>query len=169
MSWGLAIWAGAVALAAALLAVTRASVVHALLLLLAALVSLGVAFFALAADFAGAIQLLIYAGAVVAVFVFVVMTVESGPEALARERALLGDAWKGPAALMALACLPVVVGLGATPPAPGAPAPASIRALGLLLFGEWALVTELVSLLLIAGMIGVRHLGRRRPRKDPAE
>jgi NADH:ubiquinone oxidoreductase subunit 6 (subunit J) len=30
------------------------------------------------------------------------------------------------------------------------------------MFGDWAVVTELVSLLLIAGMIGVRVLGRRK-------
>jgi NADH-quinone oxidoreductase subunit J len=160
MSWGLATWAGLLALAATALAVTRDSVVHALLLLLGALIALAVAFFALAAPFAGAIQLLIYAGAVVAVFVFVVMTVEAGPEARARERALFSGAWPVPAAVVALALLPMVLRLGGG--AEGTPAPAGARDLGLLMFGDWAVVTELVSLLLIAGMIGVRVLGRRK-------
>jgi NADH-quinone oxidoreductase subunit J len=166
MSWGLAIWAGALALAAAVAAVTRDSVVHALLFLLGALVALGVAFFALAAPFAGAIQLLIYAGAVVAVFVFVVMTVEAGPEARARERALLAGAWRWPALVAALAFLPILVGLGRG--GPGTPGPAGAAELGLLMFGNWAVATELVSLLLIAGMIGVRALGRKRSAEDRA-
>jgi NADH-quinone oxidoreductase subunit J len=162
VSWGVAIWAGALALAAAALAVTRDSVVHALLLLLGALVALAVAFFALASPFAGAIQLLIYAGAVVAVFVFVVMTIEAGPEARARERALFAGAWRAPAAVAALAFLPMLIGLGGG--APGTPAGVGPAELGLLMFGDWAVATELVSLLLIAGLIGVRALGRTRRR-----
>lgn len=160
MSWGFAIWAATVAFGAAILAVTRASAVHALLLLLAALVSLGVAFFAMAANFAGAIQLLIYAGAVVAVFVFVVMTIEAGDAADARERELLRHAWRWPALIVALSVIPILFGIGGGAMGAGAPSPAPADELGLLLFGEWAVVTELVTLLLIAGMLGVRHLGR---------
>jgi NADH-quinone oxidoreductase subunit J len=160
MSWGLAIWASALALAAAALAVTRDSVVHALLLLLAALVALGVAFFSLASPFAGAIQLLIYAGAVVAVFVFVIMTVEAGPEARARERALFAGAWRWPALVAMAAFLPMLIGLGGT--AEGTPGGVGASDLGLLMFGDWAVATELVSLLLLAGMIGVRALSRKR-------
>ncbi len=159
MSWGLAIWASALALAAAALAVTRDSVVHALLLLLAALVALGVAFFALASPFAGAIQLLIYAGAVVAVFVFVIMTVEAGPEARARERALLAGAWRWPAVVAVAALVPMLIGLGGAEE--GTPGGVGAAELGLLMFGEWAVATELVSLLLIAGLIGVRALSRK--------
>ncbi len=160
MSWALATWAAALALAAVILAVTRDSVVHALLLLLAALIALGVAFFALASPFAGAIQLLIYAGAVVAVFVFVVMTVEAGAEARARERALFSGAWPLPAGVAALALLPMLIGLGGT--APATPGQTGAADVGRLMFGDWAVATELVSLLLIAGMIGVRVLGRRK-------
>ena len=35
---------------------------------------------------------------------------------------------------------------------------------GRLLFGPWALVIELASLLLLAGLIGVRHIGRSERR-----
>lgn len=164
MSWALAIWAGILALAATIAAITRPSPVHALLLLLAALISLGVAFFALAAPFAGAIQLLIYAGAIVAVFVFAVMTVEAGPEARAAERERMRGAWRVPAGVAVLALLPVLGGLGGAETAPGTPAPVTAQALGLTMFGSWAVATELVSLLLIAGLIGVRVLGRRARR-----
>lgn len=167
MSWLLATWAGALALLAALVAVTRPNIVHALLFLLAALIALGAAFFALAADFAGAIQLLIYAGAIVALFVFVVMTVDASPDKLAEERARIRAAWKGPALLAGLALVPILVALLAAPLDGGAPAPATAAALGSLMFGPWAVVTELATLLLLAGMIAVRHIGRRHPRRAP--
>jgi NADH-quinone oxidoreductase subunit J len=161
VSWGVAIWAAGLALLSAVLAVSRPSPVHALLLLLAALVALAVAFFAVSAAFAGAVQLLIYAGAIVAVFVFVVMTVDPGPEAMARERARLRGAWLLPGAVAALAVLPLLVGLAGDGVAPATSGNIGAGALGGLLFGRWALVTELVSLLLVAAMIGVRLLGRR--------
>jgi len=160
MSWGFAIWAATLAFAAAVMAVTRASAVHALLLLLASLLALGVAFFAMAANFAGVIQLLIYAGAVVAVFVFVVMTVDAGEAAMAREREMLRSAWRWPALFVGLSVIPILFGIGGGPMGEGAPAAADTRELGLLLFGDWGVATELVALMLIAGMIGVRHLGR---------
>jgi len=160
MSWGFAIWAATLAFGAALLAVTRASAVHALLLLLAALISLGVSFFAMAANFAGAIQLLIYAGAVVAVFVFVVMTVDSDETTIAREREILRRAWRWPALIVGLSIIPILFGIGGGSVGTGTPAPARADDLGLLMFGDWSVATELVALLLIAGMLGVRHLGR---------
>ena len=165
MSWIAAIWAAFAALLAAGLAVTRPSVVHGLLFLLAALICLGMAFFALAANFAGAIQLLIYAGAVTAVFVFVVMTIEAGPEALAEERRRLKAAWPAPAAVTGIAVLPILAGLGFGEADPGTPAAVGAREVGLLMFGDWAVLTELVTLLLLAALIGVHHLGRRGPKR----
>jgi NADH-quinone oxidoreductase subunit J len=167
MSWGFAIWAGLLALLSAGLAVTRPSIVHGLMLLIASLLCLAAAFFALAAGFAGAIQILIYAGAITAVFVFVVMTVDSGEGTLSLERAQLGRAWRAPAVVLALALLPLLIGLGVETTAPITPGDTGVRALGLLLFGPWAVTVELVSLMLLAGVIGVRHLGRSRsPAQD---
>jgi len=164
MSWIAATLSGSLALAAMLIAVTRPNAVHALLFFAAALVALATAFFALSAPFAGAVQLLVYAGAVVAVFVFVVMTIDTSEKALAAERALFSGSWRAPAALAALAVLPVAVmalaGVGA---GPGTVVEIAPRDLGLLLFGPWAVVTELASLLLLAGLLGVRHLARRLP------
>jgi NADH-quinone oxidoreductase subunit J len=135
MSWALAIWCAAVALVSAALAVTRTTIVHSIIWIVATLLSLAAAFFALGAGFAGAIQILIYAGAITVVFVFVVMTVDVSPEARARERARLSGAWRAPAAV-------------------------GPKALGELLFGRWAAVVELASFLLLAALLGVRHLAR---------
>ncbi|MGP3697233.1 NADH-quinone oxidoreductase subunit J family protein [Rhodobacter sp. NSM] len=160
MSSLVAIWCASVALACAILAVTRPSIVHALIWLVAALLSLAACFFALGASFAGAVQVLIYAGAIVAVFVFVVMTADASPEALARERARLAAAWRRPAAAVSLVAVPLVLGLlSAEPEAAAANEDAG---LGAILFGPWALAVELASGLLLAALMGARHLGRRR-------
>jgi NADH-quinone oxidoreductase subunit J len=138
--------------------------VHALLYLLAALLALAAAFFALGASFAAVLQILIYAGAIVVVFVFVVMTVDASRATPARDRTGLARGWPGAAVIAILVAGPFLFGLGGA--APGAPAPVSAQAVGRLLFGPWALAVELASLLLLAGLIGVRHLGRRDRRHE---
>ena len=169
MSWFIATWAGLLGLICAALAVTRPLVVHALLFLVAALLCLAAAFFALAASFAAAIQILIYAGAITAVFVFVVMSVDAGPKARALERAQLARSWRWPALVLVLVLIPLLFGLSSESAGAGAPAETTARQLGLMLFGPWAITIELVSLMLLASVIGVRHLGRARGEKVQPE
>ncbi len=161
----LALLPAALALAFALVAVTRPNVVHALIWLVAALLSLAVTFFALGAGFAGAVQVLIYAGAIMAVFVFVVMTVDSAPEAIAAERARFARAWPVPAVAAAALFAALALRLGPAGPAaaPGGAVPA--REVGALLFGPWAVTVEIAGFLLLAALLGARHLGRR-PARD---
>ena len=64
---------GAVAVAATLMAVTRASAVHALLYLIVSLLAVAIIFFVLGAPFVAALEVIIYAGAVMVLFVFVIM------------------------------------------------------------------------------------------------
>ncbi|ABE38572.1 NADH-quinone oxidoreductase subunit J family protein [Rhodopseudomonas pseudopalustris] len=168
MSLLLAIYAGAFALVSAAIAVTRPNAVHALLYLVVTLLALAVAFFALGAAFAAVLLIMIYAGAIVVLFVFVVMTLPISPESMTRERASLRGAWPVPLLLSVLIIAPFVFGeFGIA--ANTAAAPVSAQQVGRLLFGPWALAVELASLLLLAGLIGVRHIGRsdRTPRSRP--
>lgn len=161
---GFVLWTGALALLAALLAVTRSVVVHALMYLVAMLLLLAAMFFALGASFAGAMQILVYAGAVVAVFVFLVMTVDSSASATMIERQRLRSAWRGPAVLTALMLAPLLAGLDSAGIVTSLPV--SARAVGTLLFGPWALAVELASFLLLAALLGARHLARRAQEEE---
>ena len=160
LSGAFAIWAGSVALVCMALAVTRPNVVHALIWVVAGLISLAAGFFSLGAGFAGAVQILIYAGAIIAVFVFVVMTIDSGPQALARERVRLVQGWKLPLLVVAVVLAPVALGLPGGG-LEGAPKPVPAQRLGVLLFGDWAVAVEVASAMLIAALLGARHLARR--------
>lgn len=177
MSVGLGVAFGLAGLLSATLAVTRASAARTLLWLLVSLLALAGAFFALTATFAAVLQILVYAGAVVAVFVFVLITVDVSPAALARERDRLRRDWLLPAAVALLVVLPLLIGPGAaglpgSASLPDAPAtagqgpgipPLSPKAVGMLLFGPWAVAVEVTSFLLLAGLLAVRHFGRRPP------
>jgi NADH-quinone oxidoreductase subunit J len=158
MSGAVVLWPGLLALISAGFAVTRASVVHGLIWLVACLLSLAACFYGLGASFAGAVQVLIYAGAIMAVFVFVVMTVDSAPEVLAVERARLNLAWPLPFVVMLAAQAPLVLGFAG---GLGQAHAVGARRLGALLFGPWAVAVEAAGFLLLAALLGARHLGRR--------
>jgi len=155
--------AAIVAVLATLLVIVSAKAVHALLYLVVSLLAVAVVFFTLGAPFAAALEALVYAGAIMVLFVFVVMMLNLGEEAAGQERAWLTPrAWLGPS-LLAACLLAELVGLVwrgiATGPIAAAVGPAAV---GILLFGPYVLAVELASMLLLAGLVSAYHLGRRQ-------
>ena len=154
--------AAAVAVLATALAVTRSNAVHALLYLIVSLLAVAVIFFVLGAPFVAALEVIIYAGAIMVLFVFVVMMLNTGPVAVAQERAWLKPAlWIGPAGLALILLAEVLVILVKASAAAPAAVPLTPRQVSLALFGPYVLGVELASMLLLAALVGVYHLGRR--------
>jgi NADH-quinone oxidoreductase subunit J len=155
--------AAVVAVLATAMVITRANVVHALLYLIVSLLAIALIFFALGAPFVAALEVIIYAGAIMVLFLFAIMTLNLGPHAAAQESQWLRPAsWAGPALLtvVLLGELLYVFAQGGGQPA-GAAAEIDPRAVGVALFGPYLLAVELASLLLLAGMVGAYYLGRR--------
>lgn len=156
--------AAAVAVLATLLAITRSNAVHALLYLVVSLLAVAIVFYTLGAPFAAALEAIVYAGAIMVLFVFVVMMLNIGDTAAGRERRWMEPrAWIGPAALSVI----LVAELGfvlfkGVPPAPGTVV--EPKDVGILLYGPYLLAVELASVLLLVGLIGAYHLGRRAGR-----
>jgi NADH-quinone oxidoreductase subunit J len=150
----------AVALVSALRCVTHTNPVHALLYLVVMLLAAAGIFFAIGAPFAGALEVIIYAGAIMVLFVFVVMMLNLGAETEAQEKQWLNPlAWAGPMLLSALVLAALVNGiLGAGGGIGGATV--SAKQVGIALFGPWLLAVELASLLLLGALVAAWHLGR---------
>src|SRR6201987_6480455 len=90
--------AGTLAIAATLLAITRRHAVHALLYFVVSLLAVAVDFYALGAPFVAALEVMIYAGAIMVLFVFVVMILNVAEHAMEVERySLTPSNWIGPA------------------------------------------------------------------------
>ena len=156
--------AAVVAVIATAMVITRSNAVHALLYMIVSLLSLALIFFTLGAPFAAALEVIIYAGAIVVLFVFVIMMLNLGTEATARERRWLQpEAWRGPAILCAVLFLELLVLLAAEPGQSGAPAAVGVKRVGAALYGPYVLGVELAAMLLLAGLVGAFHLGRRAP------
>jgi NADH-quinone oxidoreductase subunit J len=156
--------AAAIAVIATAMVITRTNAVHALLYMIVSLLSLALIFFTLGAPFVAALEVIIYAGAIVVLFVFVIMMLNLGAEATAREQQWLQPrAWRGPAVLCAILFVEFLVLLVVEPGQAGAPAAVGVKRVGAALYGPYVLGVELAAMLLLAGLVGAFHLGRRVP------
>lgn len=156
--------AGAVALVSTAMVITRTNPVHALLYLVLSLLSVAVVFFTLGAPFVAALEVIVYAGAIMVLFLFVVMMLSTGGRASDPSLAWSPRAWAIPAllAVLLMAELAVVVSGGAGQ-ATGTTG-IDPKQVGMALYGPYLLGVELASVLLLAGLVGAYHLGRKKAR-----
>ena len=82
--------AAIVALVATAMVITRLNAIHAVLYLIVSLLAVAVMFLALGAPFVAALEVIIYAGAIMVLFVFVVMLLNLGSSVLG---SLVNDSW----------------------------------------------------------------------------
>lgn len=153
---------GLIAILATLRVITHTNPVHALLYLIISLLAISGVFFSLGAYFAGALEIIVYAGAIMVLFVFVVMMLNLGPAASVQERQWMTPGiWGGPA-MMSLALLGelLYVLLGNHSGAAIGLTTVDAKAVGISLFGPYLLVVELASMLLLAALVAAFHLGR---------
>ena len=152
----------AVALFATLMMITRLNAVHGLLYLILSLLAVGVIFFLLGAQFAAVLEVIIYAGAIMVLFIFVIMMLNQGQKTLAQERAWLQPGiWIGPSVLAAILLTETVLMVaGGGDAGSGAGMVVNSKQVGMALFGPYLLAVELASMLLLAGLVGARHLGK---------
>jgi len=161
----------AASVVSAALAVTRKSPVHSVLWVLALFLHVAGMFLLLGAEFLAAVQIIVYAGAILIFYLFVVMLLDwPGEEARPR----FGKHWPFAAAaglsFAALAWIgriqvePLESGLapGAASAVAEGPPPGSPADLGLQLFGPFALPFEMASLVLLAAIVGAVVLARKR-------
>lgn len=144
--------------------ITRLNAVHALLYLIVSLLSVALIFYTLGAPFIAALEVIVYAGAIMVLFVFVVMLLNLGRNATAQESQWLTPrVWRGPALLAMILIAELVYVLASHPSqAPNATL-VTPQKIGIALYGPYLLGVELASMLLLAGLVGAYHLGHRDP------
>ena len=161
--------------ASAILAVTRKNPVHSMLWVLALFLHVAGIFLMLGAEFLAAVQVIVYAGAILIFYLIVLMLLDlSGEEAKPR----FGKHWPFAAAVgLAFAALGLWVAgsvgrcirsIPTDPPThrptdlgPLGPQPGGLEEIGRALFGPFALPFEMASLVLLAAIVGAVVLARR--------
>ena len=162
----------AASIASATLAVTRKNPVHSMLWVLALFLHVAGIFLLLGAEFLAAVQIIVYAGAILIFYLFVLMLLDlPGEEARPR----FGPHWPvaavGASGLVVLAWLAQIqtlnsaqVGVVLAPARVVAEdlSFGSLSAVGTALFGPFALPFEMASLVLLAAIVGAVVLARRK-------
>jgi NADH-quinone oxidoreductase subunit J len=158
--------AAATAVLATALAITRTNVVHGLLYLIVSLLAVALIFFVVGAPFVAALEVIIYAGAIMVLFVFVMMLLNLGPQTVEQERRWLTPrTWIGPLVLTVVLLAELLYALASRGQATTGPV-VDPQQIGIDLFGRYAIAVELASMLLLAGLIGAYHLGRRPLKRE---
>jgi NADH-quinone oxidoreductase subunit J len=160
MEWLVFVVVAATAIGTALGLVIRPNPLHGALFLVANLFCVAVLYLMLRAEFLALAQVIVYAGAIMVLFIFAIMLLipgraEEGPDALAGARRLALPL----AAVLGLAIILVAGRTGGS--AAGAP-PGGAGAIGRLLFTDYLFPFEVTSLLLLAALVGALTLAKRR-------
>ncbi len=152
----------AVAVVSTVMVITKLNAVHALLYLIVSLLAIALVFYSLGAPFVAALEVIIYAGAIMVLFVFVIMMLNLGPRSAEQEKWMMSPRmWVGPVALaLVLTAELLAAFMRGAGRIPGifivGPKQVSVA-----LFGPYLIGVELASMLLLAGLVGAYHLGRR--------
>ncbi|HZP45381.1 MAG TPA: NADH-quinone oxidoreductase subunit J [Candidatus Binataceae bacterium] len=152
-----------IAVVSALGVILQRHPVHCLLALALALLDIGALFIGLGAEALGFLQIIIYVGAIMVLFLFVIWLLNLQREGLATERIGLKVIGTLAAAALGAELCALLVHAG---PAPAAPLPVdygSLRSLARLLFANYLVAFEVTSALLLAAMVGAIGLARRIP------
>ena len=157
---------GFIMLAATLLCITRRNPVHAVIYLVVSFFALAMMFYLLGAPLVAAFEVIVYAGAIMVLFLFIIMMLGLAPQETPE-----GPGWQRwlPLALLSASLMVCTLLLIFQDPAAGkligefylAP-----QAVGEALFGRYALAVEVVSFQLLFATIGAYMLGKPLPKGE---
>ena len=150
-----------IAVLATIMVITRTNVVHALLYFIVSLLAIAVIFYTLGSPMAAALEVIVYAGAIMVMFLFVMMMLNLGQTTEDQEKEWLKPRlWIGPC-ILAFPLLIEVMFVIRTTDVDMAQKVFTAKEVGVSLFGPYVLAVELASMLLLAGLVGAYHLARK--------
>ena len=153
--------AATVAIISTVMAISGRNAIHSLLYLILSLLAISVIFYLLSAPFVAALEVIIYAGAIMVLFIFVTMMLNIGLEKETEKRWLNPYMWILPSILAAILLVNLILAVNnvKTIPADKAILPKQV---GISLFSTYLLAVEIAAILLMAGVIGAYHLGSQK-------
>lgn len=155
--------ASAIAVLSTLMVITRYNMIHALLYLVVSFLAVAVIFFLLGAPFVAALEVIVYAGAIVVLIIFVIMMLNLKDEAVQQEREWMpASLFIGPAILAAILLGEIFFIVLSGTPDPLNHSMVDAKDVGQSLYGPYIIGVELSGILLMAGIVGAYHLGRQK-------
>lgn len=152
---------GFVAIVSTVFVIVNPNPVHALVYLVTSLLAVACVFYSLGAPFAAVLEVIVYAGAIMVLFVFVVMMLNLGEAVVRQEQAWLRPGtWIGPGILCSLLLFPLMQLLLGGHTTPAGLVVVGPKQVGIALYGPYLLAVELASMMLTAGLVAAYHLGK---------
>ena len=155
----------AATMTATLLCITRTNPVHAVIYLVHAFFDLALIFYLLGAPLVAAWEMIIYAGAIMVLFLFIIMMLELAPGGKTLDVDFQRWVPVLLLSLVTLGCTVVLIVLDPSAAIEGAAYHASPREFGTALFDRYALAVQVVSFQLLFAAVGAYYVGRGEPRK----
>jgi NADH-quinone oxidoreductase subunit J len=154
--------AAAVALISTVMAISGRNAIHALLYLILSLLAISLVFYMLDAPFIAALEIIIYAGAIMVLFIFVTMMLNIGLERKMEKKWLHPRMWIVPSILAGILLINLILALKNVKTAPVGNQEILPKQVGISLFSTYLLAVEIAAILLMAGVIGAYHLGSQK-------
>lgn len=154
--------AAVVAFISTVMAISGRNAIHALLYLILSLLAISVIFYLLNAPFIAALEVIIYAGAIMVLFIFVTMMLNIGLEKETESRWMKPRMWIIPSILAAVLLINLILALKTVQPVAPNKEPILPKAVGISLFSTYLIGVEIAAILLMAGVIGAYHLGSQK-------
>jgi NADH-quinone oxidoreductase subunit J len=150
-----------VAIASTIMVITRYHPVHALMYLAVSFLAVGMVFLSLGAPFVAALEIIVYAGAIIVLFIFVVMMLNLGRETAQQEKEWLKPkVWLIPSILVLILLIEMIVLLFKDSSTEMQVSVVDPRKVALSLYGEYIIAVELTGFLMMAGIVGAAHIGK---------
>lgn len=153
--------AGAIAVISTFAVIVQTNIVHALLYLILSLLAVAVVFYVLGAPFAAVLEAIVYAGAIMVLFLFVIMMLNLGQHTREQERGWLAARVFIAPAIMAAVLLGQLLNVISQVSHDVEITRVGVYEVSGLLFGPYVLAVELASILLLAGLVAAYHLAKK--------
>lgn len=153
-----------VAIVASFRVIVHTNPVHAILSMIVSLLAVAGIFFYLGAPFAGVLEIIVYAGAILVLFVFVIMMLNLGSQNHQTEKQWMSSsAWAVPTCLMIVIASVMIGMIGDSSEGLGQINSEVIdaKAVGIHLFTQYVLLVEMAAFLLLGALVAAYHLGKK--------
>ena len=155
--------AAGVAILSTIMVITSYNMIHALIYLIVSFLAIAVVFFVLGAPFIAALEVIIYAGAIVVLVIFVIMMLNLRDETVVQERSwLTRKIFVFPAVLSTILLAELIYIIVNEGTSPLATATIDSKQVGMSLYGPYVIGVGLSRILLMSGIVGAYHLGRQK-------
>jgi NADH-quinone oxidoreductase subunit J len=155
--------AAGVAILSTIMVITSYNMIHALIYLIVSFLAIAVVFFVLGAPFIAALEVIIYAGAIVVLVIFVIMMLNLRDETVVQEKSwLTRKIFVFPAVLSTILLAELIYIIVNDGTSPLATATIDSKQVGMSLYGPYVIGVELSGILLMSGIVGAYHLGRQK-------